>query len=89
MALVTRTEQIQFKSETISALAHASKNLYNAGNYLMRQRFFENDKLYKETGEKGKMLWYNELYYLIKDDDVCKALPAQTWRCVLKLLEKS
>ncbi|WP_052722856.1 hypothetical protein [Methanosarcina lacustris] len=58
MALVTRTEQIQFKSETISGLAHASKNLFNTANYIIRQRFFENDKLYQETGEKGEGIWY-------------------------------
>ncbi|MCK9576213.1 MAG: transposase [Clostridia bacterium] len=89
MALVTRTEQIQFKSETISALAHASKNLYNAGNYLMRQRFFENDKLYKETGQKGEGIWYKQLYPMVKDTEDYKALPAQTSQQVLKLLEKS
>lgn len=89
MALVTRTEQIQFKSETISALAHASKNLYNAGNYLMRQRFFENDRLYRETGKKGEGIWYKQLYPMLKDMEAYKALPAQTSQQVLKLLEKS
>lgn len=89
MALVTRTEQIQFKSETISALAHASKNLYNAGNYLMRQRFFENDRLYRETGQKGEGIWYKQLYPMLKDTEDYKALPAQTSQQVLKLLEKS
>lgn len=57
MVIVTRTEQMQFKSETISALAHASKNLYNAANYLIRSRFFENSKLYTESGEKRDHLW--------------------------------
>jgi len=89
MALVTRTEQIQFKSETISALAHASKNLYNAANYLMRQRFFENDKLYKETKQKGEGIWYKQLYPMLKNTEEYKALPAQTAQQVLKLLEKS
>jgi len=62
MTTVTRTEQIQFKSETIGSLCHASKNLFNASNYLVRQRFFENDRLHEEKGEKGKHLWYEELY---------------------------
>ena len=75
MALVTRTEQIQFKSETISALAHASKNLYNAGNYLMRQRFFENDKLYKETGKKGEGIWYKQLYLWERGGTARRPLP--------------
>lgn len=89
MILVTRTEQIQFKSETISGLAHASKNLYNAGNYLMRQRFFENDKHYKETKQKGNALLYNQLYHLMKCTEEYKALPAKTSQQVLRLLEKS
>lgn len=89
MTLVTRTEQIQFKSKDISALAHASKNLFNAGNYLMRQRFFENNKLYNETKQKGGGLWYKQLYSMLKDTEDYKALPAQTSQQVLKLLEKS
>ena len=89
MALVTRTEQIQFKSGNISALAHASKNLFNAANYIVRQRFFENDKLYKETKQKGEHIWYKQLYPMIKDSESYKALPAQTAQQVLKLLDKS
>lgn len=89
MTIVTRTEQIQFKSETISGLSHASKNLYNAGNYLMRQKFFENNKLYKETKQKGNVLLYNQLYHLLKCTEEYKALPAKTSQQVLRLLEKS
>jgi putative transposase len=89
MAIVTRTEQIQFKCETIGSLCHASKNLYNAANYLVRQRFFENDRLYKEKGEKGKHLWYKELYPLVKSTESYKALLAQTAQQILRLLDKS
>ena len=89
MTTVTRTEQIQFKLETISSLCHASKNLFNAANYLVRQRFFENDKLYKETKQKSKHLWYKELYPLIKSEEAYKSLPAQTAQQILKLLDKS
>lgn len=89
MAIVTRTEQIQFTSETIGSLCHASKNLFNFSNYLVRQRFFENDKLYKENGEKGKHLWYKELYPLVKSSEPYKALLAQTAQQTLKLLDKS
>ena len=89
MTLVTRTEQIQFKSETISALAHASKNLFNTANYIVRQRFFENDRLYKETKQKGEHLWYKQLYPMVKDSESYKSLPAQTAQQVLKLLDKS
>lgn len=89
MTLVTRTEQIHFKSESISALAHASKNLYNAANYVVRQKFFENAKQYKETGIKGDHLWYKELYPMLKNTPEYKALPAQTAQWVLKLLDKN
>ncbi|MDD4249898.1 MAG: hypothetical protein PHT13_12435 [Methanosarcina sp.] len=89
MALVTRTEQIQFKSETISGLAHASKNLFNTANYIIRQRFFENDNLYQETGEKGEGIWYKQLYSMLKNTEQYRALPAQTAQQVLKLLDKS
>jgi putative transposase len=84
--IVTRTEQIQFKSDEISVLAHASKNLYNAANYLIRKRFFENDKLYRETKHRGEYLWYKELYPMIKDTNEYKQLPAQTAQHILKFL---
>ncbi|MDD3245433.1 MAG: transposase [Methanosarcina sp.] len=89
MALVTRTEQIQFKSNSVSVLAHASKNLFNTANYIIRQRFFENDKLYQETGEKGEGIWYKQLYSMLKNTEQYRALPAQTAQQVLKLLDKS
>lgn len=93
MEIVKRVEKIQFKSnpktDKISALAHASKNLFNYANYFMRQRFFENQKLYKETKQSGELLLYNELYEKVKDSDVYKALLAQSAQWTLKLLDKS
>ena len=89
MTIVTRTEQIQFKSDKISGLAHASKNLFNAANYIMRQRFFENDKLYKETTRRGKGIWYKQLCSMMKDSKEYKALPAQTAQQVLRELDKN
>lgn len=94
MATVTRTEQIQFQSETIGSLCHASKNLYNAALYPIRQRFFENQKLYKETKQKGKGIYYcktekhleDGLYEMFKDTEVYKALPAKTAQQILKKL---
>ena len=89
MSIVTRTEQIQFTSETIGSLCHASKNLFNFSNYLVRERFFENDKLYQEKGEKGKHLWYKELYPLVKNSEAYKSFPAKSAQWTLKLLDKS
>ena len=55
--IITRTEQIWIKSQkTLSWLCHLSKNLYNEGNYLIRQEFFNN----------GKWIRYNSLYHLLK-----------------------
>jgi putative transposase len=94
MGIVTRTEQIQFKSKEISVLAHASKNLYNSANFEMRKRFFENEKLYHEKKEKGKPLFYSKtkknseqgLYEMFKDTELYKELPAQTAQWTLKKL---
>ena len=78
--IITRTEQIWLKSsEALSRLCHLSKNLYNEGNYLIRQEFFTN----------GKWIPYNSLYHLIKSSDNYKQLPAQTAQQVLKFLDRN
>lgn len=77
--IVTRTEQIQFKSEYISAICHASKNLCNKANFLIRREFFNN----------GKWIRYLELWDIIKDTDEYRELPAQTSQQILKLLDKN
>jgi putative transposase len=77
--IVTRTEQIQFKSDTVSELAHASKNLYNAANYLIRQEFIKN----------RKWINYYELNNILKEYPEYKSLPAQTSQQILKLLDKN
>jgi len=77
--IVTRTEQIQFKSKELSVLAHASKNLYNAANYIVKQEFIKN------------RMWvrYYELYDLVKNTPEYKSLPAKTSQQILKLLDKN
>jgi len=99
METVTRVEKIQFKSnpeiDKISALAHASKNLFNYANYFMRQRFFENDKLYRETKQSGELLLYNDLYDMVKESEPYRAfvnIAGGTAACAqqtLKLLDKA
>ena len=77
---VTRTEQIWLKaSKNLSRLCHFSKNLYNEGNYLIRQEFFTN----------GNWIQYNSLYHSIKTSENYQRLPAQTAQQVLKILERS
>ena len=78
--ILTRTEQIWLKtSENLSRLCHLSKNLYNEGNYLIRQEFFTNEK----------WLRYNSLYHLLKSSKNYQYLPAQTAQQVLKILERN
>ena len=78
--IVTRTEQIWLKaSENLSRLCHLSKNLYNEGNYLIRQEFLTT----------GKWIRYNSLYNLLKFSKNYQHLPAQTAQQVLKILERN
>ncbi|MFX0184631.1 MAG: RNA-guided endonuclease InsQ/TnpB family protein [Candidatus Hodarchaeota archaeon] len=78
--LVTRTNQIWIKpTKTLSWLCHLSKNLYNEGNYLIRQEFFIN----------RKWIRYSALYHCLKHSKNYKQLPAQTAQQVLKLLDRN
>jgi putative transposase len=77
---VTRTEQIWLKtSENLSKLCHLAKNLYNEGNYLIRQEFFTT----------GKWIRYNSIYHLLKSSENYQNLPAQTAQQTLKILDRS
>ena len=43
---VTRTEQVYIReNNTVSNLCHISKNLYNQVNYILRQQFFNHEKM--------------------------------------------
>jgi putative transposase len=80
MVFCKRTEQIWIKpNKNLSCLCHLSKNLYNEGNYLIRQEFFNNDK----------WIHYNSLYHSIKSSENYQQLPAQTAQQVLKILDRS
>ena len=54
----------------IDDLCWKSKNLYNYGNYIIRQEFIETSKQ-KEQGliEDGHWIQYNELFQLCKESD--------------------
>ena len=78
--ILTRTEQIWLNpNKTLSRLCHLSKNLYNEGNYQIRQEFFN----------RGKWIRYNSLYHLLKTSTNYHLLPAQTAQQVLKLLDRN
>ncbi|MFX0122523.1 MAG: RNA-guided endonuclease InsQ/TnpB family protein [Candidatus Hodarchaeota archaeon] len=77
---VTHTEQIWIKPQkTFSWFCHLSKNLYNEGNYLIRQEFFNH----------GKWIRYNSLYHMLKTSNNYQQLPAKTAQQVLKVLDRS
>jgi putative transposase len=63
----------------IDAACFASKNLYNAALYEMRQAFIH----------QGRRLFFNELYHLMKSHEAYKALPAKVAQQVLRLLDKN
>ncbi len=65
--------------QAIDAAAFASKNLYNAALYAMRQTFIFG----------GKRLHYEDLYHRMKVHPAYKALPAKVAQQVLKLLDKN
>ena len=63
----------------IDAAAFASKNLYNAANYIVRQSFIH----------AGIYLGYAEVYHRIKDHEAYGALPRKVSNDVLRLLDKN
>jgi putative transposase len=75
-----RTEQIWIKPQkSLSLLCHLSKNLYNEGNYLIRQEFFKT----------GKWVRYNSLYHSLKESENYQHLPAQTAQQIIKILDRN
>lgn len=74
--VIKRTDS---RYEAIDRAAFASKNLYNAALYEMRQAFIFG----------GKRLRYEELYHRMKSHPAYKALPAKGAQQVLKLLDKN
>jgi putative transposase len=63
----------------IDAAAFASKNLYNAANYAVRQSFIR----------EGVYLNYHEMHRRMKDHEAYQALPAKVAQWVLRLLDKN
>ncbi len=65
--------------EAIDQAAFASKNLYNAANYVIRQAFVK----------EGVYLNYHEMHRRMKSHDAYKALPAKVSQQVLRTLDKN
>ncbi|GHP00507.1 hypothetical protein KSF_105540 [Reticulibacter mediterranei] len=81
MQLVERTsiKKTDPRYAAIDAASFASKNLYNAANYLVRQSFIF----------QGKYLGYAEVFHLIKTHEAYQALPRKVSNDVLRLLDKN
>ncbi|WP_393971455.1 transposase [Oxyplasma meridianum] len=77
---IIRTEEIYIKSnDIISKMCHYSNNLYNQANYVLRQQFFNKEKLSD----------YNHLVKLFQnenesDNNNYRKLPAQTAQWTIK-----
>ena len=65
--------------EAIDQAAFASKNLYNAANYIIRQAFIF----------QGVYLNYKQMHQLMKSHPAYKALPAKVSQQVLRTLDKN
>ena len=74
----------------IDKLCFLSKNLYNAGNYIVRQEFFTTSKL-KESGLTENATWirYNELTKLMINNPDYVALPRKVSQQTLMILDRN
>jgi putative transposase len=81
MQLVERhvIKQADPRFAAIDAAAFASKNLYNAANYVVRQSFIHT----------GVYLNYHDMHRRMKDHEAYNALPAKVAQWVLRLLDKN
>jgi putative transposase len=72
-------KQTDARYQAIDQAAFASKNLYNATNYVIRQAFIH----------EGVYLCYEEMHARMKSHDAYKALPRKVSQQVLRLLHKN
>ena len=82
--MVTLVEQHVVKAsdpcfEEIDAAAFAAKNLYNLGNYTLRQSWLSGDGY----------IPYTQLYHLLKENEAYCALPRKVSQLVLKQLDQN
>jgi putative transposase len=81
MQLVERhvIKPVDPRFKAIARASFASKNLYNAANYVVRQSFIH----------EGVYLNYHEMHRRMKDHEAYQALPAKVAQWVLLLLDKN
>ena len=92
---VNRTEQHRIKKNNqffpiIDDLCWKSKNMYNYGNYIIRQEFIETSKE-KEQGLRESANWiqYNKLFDMVKDSEPYKDLGSNVGQATLRKLDKA
>jgi putative transposase len=72
-------KQADQRFAAVDAAAFASKNLYNAANYMVRQSYIH----------EGIYLDYHEMYGRMRDHEAYQALPAKVAQWVLRILDKN
>ena len=74
----------------IDDLCWKSKNIYNYGNYIIRQEFISTSKE-KEEGLRDNANWiqYNTLFHLCKNSDCYKEMGNNVGQATLRKLEKN
>ena len=92
---VTRTEQFRIKNNSkfwniIDDLAWKSKNVYNYGNYIVRQEFIKTSKE-KAEGliEHAHWIRFNDLDKMCQNADCYKELGSQSSQATLRALDKN
>lgn len=92
---VSRVEQHKIKKNSkffsvIDDLCWKSKNMYNYGNYIIRQEFIQTSRE-KEQGLRENANWikYNELFHLCKDSEPYKDLGNNVGQATLRKLDKN
>lgn len=90
-----RVEQHRIKKNhkffhIIDDLCWKSKNMYNYGNYIVRQEFIETSKE-KEQGLRENANWiqYNKLFDMVKDSEPYRELGSNVGQATLRKLDKS
>ena len=88
-----RVEQHRIKKHhkffaIIDDLCWKSKNMYNYGNYIVRQEFIETSKE-KEQGLRDEAHWirYNQLFHIIKESEPYKDLGNNVGQATLRKLD--
>ena len=90
-----RTEQHRIKKShkffpIIDDLCWKAKNLYNYGNYIVRQEFVETSKEKENClRENANWIQYNQLFEMVKDSEPYKEIGSNVGQATLRKLDKN